>query len=132
MPNGYHGSDEGWQRLEEPLCQADSVIAAFGKRHGIPIGRNHHNWPERSLEWGKNPARIIQIYLEDESQLSWTVWICASEDRGRQRFWKRSYLRRGVQMNALLGEIESILEEGFRVVSSWTSDQLEFAATLRE
>lgn len=132
MPNGYHGSAEGWNRLEEPLRQADAAIAAFAERHRIPIDRSPSSWPERSLRWGNNPTRLIQIYLEDETALSWTFWICASEDRGQQRFWKRTFLRRGVQMRALLSELDSLLDEALRVVSSWSSDQLEPATTLRK
>ena len=132
MPNGSHGPDEVWERLEGPLRQADSAIAAFGERHGGAVSGNYHNWPERSICWGSKPKRMIQIYLDDEAQVTWNVWICASEDRGQQRFWKRSFLRRGVPMSVLLGEIDSLLEEGLRVVSSWTSEQLEFATTLRE
>lgn len=131
MPNGYHGSAAGWERLEGPLREADTALAAFGERHGIAISRNYHNWPERSLRWGSNPEKLIQIFLANEEQLTWSIWLCASEDRGRQRFWKRSFLRQGVSMSELLGEVDSLLEEGHRIVSSWTSDQLEFATTLR-
>jgi hypothetical protein len=60
MPNGHHGTDEEWKRLEAPLRDVDNAIDAFAKRHRIAIGRNYHNWPERSLRWGSDPERLIQ------------------------------------------------------------------------
>lgn len=60
MPNGDYGPHEEWDRLEEPLCRADPVIAAFSQRRELSISRNYHNWPERTLSWGDNPTTLVQ------------------------------------------------------------------------
>lgn len=130
MPNGHHGTDDEWKRLEAPLHDVDSAIDAFAKRHRIAIGRNYHNWPERSLRWGSDPERLIQIYLHDEHRLTWNLWLCVSQDRRRQRFWKRQFLRQDVSMGDISPIIDSLLEEAFRVVSAWRAEDLEFATKL--
>jgi len=130
MPNGHHGADEEWKRLEAPLREVDGAIEAFANRHGIPIGRNYHNWPERSLRWGSDLERLIQIYLQDEQRLTWNLWLCVSQDRGRQRFWKRQFLRQDVSMGDISPVIDSLLEEAFRVVSTWRAEDLEVVAKL--
>jgi hypothetical protein len=130
MPNGPHGTEEEWKRLEAPLCEVDGAIEAFAKRHRIAIGRNYHNWPERSLRWGSDPEGLIQIYLHDEQRLTWNLWLCVSQDRGRQRFWKRQFLRSDVSMGDISPVIDSLLEEAFRIVSAWREEDLEFATKL--
>jgi hypothetical protein len=130
MPNGHHGSGEEWKRLESPLGDIDAAVEAFARRHGMAIGRNYHSWPERSLRWGSDPERLIQIYLDDEAHLTWNLWLCASQDRGRQRFWKRQFLRQNIPMGELSPDIEHLLEEAFLTVNSWRLEDLEPATTL--
>jgi hypothetical protein len=130
MPNGHHGTDEEWKRLEAPLREVDGAIDVFGTRHGIVIGRNYHNWPERSLRWGSDLERVIQIYLQDAQRLTWDLWVCVSQDRGRQRFWKRQFLRQDVSMSDISPVINSLLEEAFRIVSAWRAEDLEFVTNL--
>jgi hypothetical protein len=131
MPNGYHGPEEEWRRLEALLRELDAPLEAFAARHGMTIGRNYHSWPERSLRWGSDPEKVIQIYLEDEKQLTWNVWLCASQDRGRQRFWKRDFLRRDTPMVELHPIIEQLLDEAFSTLNSWRVEDLEFATELK-
>lgn len=130
MTNGRNGSETEWERLEAPLRDIDPLIDAFAGRHKLALSRNHSNWPERSLRWGADPERVIQIYLEDADRLTWNLWLCASEDRGRNRFWKRQFLRHNVPMSELSPLIEQLLEEALRTVSSWRAEDLEFATTL--
>lgn len=130
MPDGYHGSDEDWKRLERPLRDIDPLVEAFAKRHKIALSRNYHNWPERSLRWGADPERVIQIYLEDADRLTWNLWLCASQDRGLQRFWKNQFLCHNVAMGELNPVMEQLLDEALRIVSSWRTEDLEFATTL--
>src|SRR5262249_37126784 len=130
MPNGHHGTDEEWRRLEAPLRQIDTALEAFAKRHKISIRRNYHNWPERSLRWGTDPERLIQIYLQDEQRLTWNLWLCVSQDRGRNGFWKRQFLRQDTSMEQMSPVMNSLLEEAFLTVSSWRPEDLEFATML--
>src|SRR2546430_16910392 len=94
MPNGHHhGSEEEWNRLEAPFREIDPAVQAFARRHGLRLTTDYHDWPERSLRWGGDIERLIQIYLHDEQRLTWNLWLCASQDRGRERFWKTQFLR---------------------------------------
>jgi len=131
MPNGFHGSDAEWQRIESPLQALDAELEAFSERYGIPLSRNGRNWPDRSLEWGSSIRRLIQIYLADEEQLTYNFWLCASEDRGNKRYWKKKFLMEGVSTSDISKELEKLLEEGRTLLESWGSDTLEFAVTLR-
>lgn len=128
MPNGFHGTKGEWKRLETPLLEITPSLEAFAGRHEMAATRNHHAWPERSLRWGTDPARLIQIYLEDEERLTWNLWLCASQDRGGRRFWKQAYLRRGVPMAELSPAIDGLLDEALRLVSSWRLEDLELAS----
>ena len=129
MPNGHHGSEKEWERLEAPLRDIDAAIEAFAVRHRMAIGRNYHAWPERSLRWGSDPERVIQIYLGDEERLTWNLWLCASQERDRQRFWKRQFLRQNIPMGEMSPLIEQLLNEGFLIVNSWRLEDLEPATT---
>ena len=90
----------------------------------MAISRNYHNWPDRSLRWDSNPERLIQVYLEDEEQLTWNLWLCAGEDRGGQRFWKNQMLCRNVPMSEIRPVIEQLLDEALTIVGSWQAEDL--------
>lgn len=124
MPNGLAGSTEEWERMEAPLRAVDDVLAAFAERYGATLTRNHHSWPERSLRWGAGIERLIQIYLADERQLSFHIWLCASEDRPQGRFWKQRFLARNRSIEEIRSNLRRWLEEGRREVDGWSSQDL--------
>jgi hypothetical protein len=130
MPNGFHGTDQAWSRLEAPLLRLDSALEIFARQHSLSLGRNYHNWPERSLKWGVPVNRVIQFYLEDEEALSWNVWLCASEDRGAARYWKRAFLKQAVPIEEIERDLSRLLEEALAQVNAWSSEELEFATNL--
>jgi hypothetical protein len=35
MPNGYHGSREGWVELEAPFVAADEIFERFAREHDV-------------------------------------------------------------------------------------------------
>lgn len=132
MPNGFYGSRREWDRIEAPLLQLDSSLESFANEHGMSLGRNYHNWPERSLRWGIGINRLIQICLEDDDGTAWNVWLCASEDRPSGRYWRHYFLRRAVSIEAIRTDLkEGLLEEAHALVTAWSGDDLEFAAELK-
>ena len=131
MPNGFHGTDDAWARLEAPLLRLDPVLEAFARNHSLSVERNYHNWPSRAMTWGAPISRLIQVYLEDEQAMTWTVWLCASEDRGAARYWKRVFLQRAVAIEEIEHGLAERLDEARRRVEAWSSDQLEFVTKLR-
>jgi len=125
MPNGFHGTDQEWSRLEAPLLRLDPVL----ERH-LSLSRNYHNWPERSLTWGVPIRRLIQVYLEDAGDLTWNVWLCASEDRGANRYWKRTFLKHAVPIEEIERAFPDLLEEARVQLEAWSSEEFEFATKI--
>ena len=132
MPNGFHGSREAWNRIEAPLRPLDPILEAFAHRLGVPLGRNYRNWPERSLRWGAPISHLIQLYLEDEDHLTWTLWVCASEDRSSARYWRRDFLRKDVPIEEISTHLAALLDQAYELVTGWSSQDLEFATELSE
>lgn len=130
-PNGHSGSKAAWSRIERPLVDVDAIIGAFAKQHGLSCSANYHNWPERSLVWGNGVRRLIQVYLESEEQLTFRVWLCASQDRGRKRFWKQENLRVGLSPEQLKAELSTLLDQAYDRVNAWQESSLEFATEVR-
>jgi hypothetical protein len=124
MPNGFHGPNEEWVRLEAPLLALDPAIESFAQRHGLTVGRNYHNWPERSVRWGRGIERLIQVYLSDEHRLLFTLWLCASEDRSQGRFWKQRTVYKNARVSEISRGLDGVLEESKREVHSWQSHDL--------
>ena len=93
MPNGFHGKRSEWKRMTAPLKGIDRILKLFASAQGLTLLRNTRNWPERSFRWGSPIERLIQVYLADESRLTWNLWLCACEDRADGRYWKRKFLR---------------------------------------
>ena len=130
MPNGSDNDEQARTRREAPLLRLDPALEGFARDHRVALGRNYHGGPERSLTWGAPIRRLIQIYPEDEAALTWNVWLCASEDRGRARYWKQEFLERAVPIDAMERALPQLLERARLRVESWSSDQLEYATGL--
>lgn len=86
---GWYGTKEEWERIESPLLEVDSIINDFAKEAGLSVTKNHKDWPERSIVWGKDIRSLIQLYLANEKSLTFNLWLCASQDRGTKRYWKQ-------------------------------------------
>jgi hypothetical protein len=127
MANGFHGSESEWQRLETPLQPLDERMLAFANRHGMTFDRGRR-WPDRSLEWwGDSIRRYIQIYVKNEAALTYNMWLCASEDRGRDRYWKQEFLKDGVPASEIDEQLDDLLDHARTLLESWDSNSLEFA-----
>jgi hypothetical protein len=126
MPNGFSGAKSEWARMEAPLLRIDDVLVAFAYTRGLQLSRNYHDWPERSLVWETSSIRkLIQIFLSNDKELTFTVWICASEDRDRQRYWKEKSLKVGVAIEDIVSTLEDLLTEGKEILDSWNRADLE-------
>jgi hypothetical protein len=117
-------SEEEWERIESPLRDLDGELGAFAKRHAMELTTNFAGWPERSLTWTDGIERKIQILLGDEESLRFNVWIMACEDRPDGRFWKRKALANGASIAAIHENLSTYLEEGQRLLASWSVEDL--------
>jgi hypothetical protein len=130
MPNGFQGSAKEWERLEAPLRSLDDALTDYAKLHGLALSRNYHNWPERSLRWGTAIKRLIQIFLADEKRLTFNLWLCASEDRGSERYWKQRLLREAVPIEEIDGDLNLLLDSGRIEVDGWSSNELQLGGPI--
>lgn len=130
MPNGFQGSKEEWERIQSFLLEIDELLLDFAKVNGMELSKNYHNWPERSITWGEDIRRLIQIYLDDEKIMTFNFWICASQDRGQKRYWKNTFLKKGVHFFEIKDNLLHLLEEGHRILESWFEKDLEFATKI--
>jgi hypothetical protein len=133
MANGWYGTHEEWERLEAPLKLLDPGLGSFAHTHGLTVTKNSkHGRPERSIIWGDDVRCLVQLFLASESVPTLNLWICASQDRDGNRYWKNEMLRREVQASDLVLELRDILEAGIRQLNQWSAhpDQLQFATEL--
>ena len=86
---GWYGTKEEWDRLEKPLLDIDPIIYKFAHSNSLSVTKNYKDWPERSITWGTDIRCLLQLYLVDKEKLTFNLWLCASQDRGKKRFWKQ-------------------------------------------
>ena len=131
MANGGYFNVEQLQRLEKPLLAVDSVINEFAVTNGLEVTRNHKDWPERSMVWNNNNVRcLIQLYLASEDSLRFNLWLCASQDRGRKRYWKQESPIKNQLVSEFSGQLPELLREGREKLLSWSNDSsvMEYAS----
>ena len=128
MANGgnWHNRAE-WRRVEGPLQQLDPILAQFSKRLGLHVTKNQKDWPERTIVWGQGIQLLIQVYLANPEQLTFNMWLCASQDRDGKRYWKHETLIEGKPVAEFEGSFGSLLDEGRLKLESWSEQQLEYA-----
>jgi len=125
MPNGHYGDRASWERISRPLVALDVELEAFSVEAGLPLRRNTRNWPNREFRWSDSLNRFIQIFLESEEHMTWTLWICASEDRDDGRYWKQETLAKAAPIEQLKANLPELLEKARTKVCSWSSSDLE-------
>jgi hypothetical protein len=83
------------------------------------------------LAWARGSiGNLIQVFLESDEKSTYTVWICASEDREHERYWKQRNLKKAVPFKEIEENLESLLDEAKSQLDGWSSSELEFAAKL--
>ena len=127
---GYWHSESDWRRVEAPLLELDHDLSAFASMNGLRLSKNHKDWPERSLNWGQSIKFLLQVYLADEQELTFNVWLCASQDREAGRYWKREFLVEARPVAEFRESFVSLLKEAKVKLESWSESQLEFATRL--
>ena len=131
MPNGFHGAQHEWDALEAPLLRIDQRLIRFATQRSLKLSRNYHNWPERSLEWYQGSVRkLIQIFLDSDVSSTYTLWICASEDRAGERYWKQGNLKKAARFEEIEESLEQLLDEAKAQLDTWSSEELGFVTKL--
>ena len=131
MANGGHwATDDEWRRVEAPLLEVDAEIGQFAKEFGLCVTKNLKDWPERSIAWGSAIRRLIQLYLVDEKLLTFNLWLCASQDRGDERYWKQERLINAKTVPEFKDSLPVLLREARMKVEAWSERDLEFVVHL--
>jgi hypothetical protein len=129
---GWYGTSEEWRRIEAPIRSLDPELERFAALHSLAVTRNHKDWPERSLVWGSDVRCLIQLYLDDVETLGINLWICASEDRSRDRYWMQEFLCKGVPIDDVAPCISEFLATTKARLDHWRThpEMLEFAVNI--
>ena len=131
MPNGFHGNRKEWEEMEAPLMEIDTVLRNYASQNNMQFSKNYHGIPERSLVWVKDGVRrLIQIFMSDDKKRTFNWWLCASEDRGKKRFWKNEFLKKEVNFDEIKNNLDNLLEEGYRLLESWQKNDLELGSEI--
>ena len=125
MPNGFHGSQERWHRITAPLEEIDGFWRDFARRHDLRVTENHRNWPERSLRWGKEMQKAIEIFLVDEEAMTFSCCLSAVRDRSGKRLWRRKLLMQNAPWSEIKNRVQELVQQGYRDLESWTEEDLE-------
>ena len=129
---GWYGTQDEWERLEAPLIGLDAIIDDFAAARPVLLTKNSKGWPERSLRWYQSPSCLMQLYLADEREITWNLWLCCSQDRGADRYWRREFLIEGLPAASFSENLASLLETGYDRLNSWHAqpEGFEFATKL--
>ena len=124
MPNGFQGSPQEWERISKPLERLDDKLYAFVADKGLPLQHNNRSWPNREIRWLYQIERLIEIYLEDDKEMTWTLWICAYQYANSIRLRKQKTILKAVSIDELYVDLEDSLELAYEKVCSWNKDML--------
>lgn len=84
------------------------------------------------MVWDNGVRCLIQLYLDNADTLGVNLWICASQDRGRDRYWKKEFLWKGASAEDVAPSFSEFLSTAKTKLDQWSShpDQLEFATKI--
>lgn len=116
---GWYGTPQEWERIEAPIKMLDLELERFVSAHGLSVTRNHKDWPDRSIVWDTGTRCLIQLYLADAETLGINFWICASQDGGRDRFWKQEFLCKEATLDDVTARLPELLNTAKTKLDGW-------------
>lgn len=130
--HGEWPETEEWRRLEAPLVALDDQLHAFASANKLAVSKNYHDVPSRSLSWGDNPRCLIQFYPSDRDGSKWNLWLCCSENREGQRFWRKEFVFKDASWAEVSTSPWETLNRSLVTLNIWAASpsELEFATKL--
>jgi hypothetical protein len=122
VANGFYGTEEEWNRIENPLQKLDTDLQQFAEDHHLVLIKNAKNWPNRLFRWGETPEVLLQVFLESEKALTYTFWISACDNRSRAEYWKHKTLIKAAPIEVLERELPELLQRAYVTVSGWINE----------
>lgn len=123
----YWQNEATKQRLEEPLFRLEPIWKAFALNNNLTLVMNAKGWPNLTIEWGKAIRLLLQLFLCSETEPKYTFWLCASQDRGTKRYWKKETPIQGQGIDEFFDRFPLLLQESRVKLEDWTESDLEFA-----
>ena len=120
------GSRTLWAQRDAPLRLVDPDLAVFAERHGLTLRHGNGSCPSRTLEWSADIDRVIQLYLDDSSKLTYTLVVGAKCDLGDKRRLKALPLRQAVEIEEIAAELPELLETALASANAWSEADLDF------
>jgi hypothetical protein len=130
---GWYGTRDEWDRIEKPLIEVDSILDEFSRDFALHIEKNERDWPSRAFVWANGDVRcLIQLYLADQADLTFNLWLCASLDQNGKRYWKQEMTIKQEPVGQFKAELASYLQQGYQQLQDWsaTPANLEYATDL--
>lgn len=89
-----------WDKLEKPLIEIDDELSRIAEEKNLTIGKNHQNWPQRSLTWKTEDGleRKLEIVLEANLKTFLISGYSWYDDTEGQRFIKILNILKGIQI----------------------------------
>lgn len=128
MPNGFHGTEEEWQRMEAPYVRIDPFLVSFAQRHGLQLVKNYRD-ADRCLRFNDALSRAIWLGATDKygTEGKYQVSVIAHQDR-EDRYLKAAR----VADPAGSEDLERVLERATEIVLSWSAADLTIPLPPRE
>jgi hypothetical protein len=124
---GWHGTKEEWQRIESPLVEIDPIIEEFAKGAGFLVTKNLKDWPERSLRWEDDVWCLIQLYLENQRDVTFNLWLCATFQKENRQYLRQEFLFKDKPVGEFRRELSQFLREGRAKLLEWSQHPEQFA-----
>ncbi|HYR89531.1 MAG TPA: hypothetical protein VE422_35985 [Terriglobia bacterium] len=132
MPNGFYGSQEQWQRLEQAFLEWEEIFDRFARAKTVQVIRNAHGWPSRSLEWiHQSIQRKIEVVANDVPSETFNVWTYAWKDVGDKRFSKVTSVGTNLSKATLAKRLTDILDEAWAQVNAWSDNDLSSVTDIK-
>ncbi|MCB1788613.1 MAG: hypothetical protein H6953_03065 [Chromatiaceae bacterium] len=132
MSQSKYFEDGGWERVQAPLRAVDPILETFANANGLVVSHNDRGWPSRSIVWYRDDVRcLIQLYLASEEAITFDLWLCASQDRGKDRYWIKETLLKDKPVEAFASQLPFLLESGREKLVEWSMapEAMEYAVT---
>ena len=121
---GFYGTKEEWKRMEAPLLKLDARLELFAASSGMSLDKNFHGQINRYFMRNDGITRILQIFLSDKSQMTFSLGIAAWKG-GAKRFSKSELIISKQSIDEISENLELILAKAKERLDSWQESDLK-------
>ena len=107
------------EKFESQLRLLDNILSSFAYENKMVLTKNADMGAERTLTWGEENRKKIQIFLNNKKKGTYNLWLSAAYDVAEKRYWKNFYLKKDVEFEVIKKNIGKLLLESKQIVDSW-------------